>query len=335
MPETKNYYDVLGVDEDAGAEEIKKAYRALAREHHPDRNPDDPGAEERFKEIQAANEVLSDPARRKQYDLRRRNPFVARDGGPGFDGRAGGFDVNGGQFYQAPDGTYVRFDRRGPGAGNGDAAPFGDLGGVGDFFSRFFGGERGHPGGAGPATGAGPAPGARAANVPGPGDLETHLRVSFEQALHGSKAEVRLPDGERVRLHVPKGVRPGAKVRLRGRGRPGPGGRRGDLYVTFDVAAHPRFRREGDDLYVTEQVGALPAALGTTRQVANAYGRRLKLTIPPGTQPGEALRLRGQGVQTKSRAGDLYVEIAVVVPRDLTEAQRETLRQAAVEARLL
>ncbi len=320
MPETANYYDVLGVDEEAEAGEIKKAYRRLARQYHPDRNPDDPDAEERFKEIQAAYEVLSDPEQRARYDQQRKNPFGGFGQEHGFgEGRGGsGFDVNGGQFYQAPDGTYVRFDRRG--SGRGAAGPFGAQGGGGgDFFSRFFSGER---------PGAGRQAGA-------PGDVETRLRIPFEQALRGGKAEVKLPGGERVRLQVPQGVRPGFKVRLRGRGQPGPGGRRGDLYVTFEVAEHPRFRREDDDLHVTEEVGALAAILGTTRPLTGAYGQRLKLTIPPGTQPGERLRLREQGVRTADGAGNLYVEIRVTIPKDLTEEQREALRQAAVRARLL
>lgn len=321
MPETQNHYEVLGVGEDADADAIKKAYRKLAREHHPDRNPDDPEAEERFKEIQAANEVLSDPEKREAYDRRRRNPF-----GDVFGEGATGFGVNGGQFYQTADGTYVRFDQRGGGREAGPESPFGD---VGDFFSRVFSGER--------RSAAGPQPRGRARPGAGrpPEDLETRMRISFDQALRGGKTEVKLPDGERVRLKIPEGVRSGFKIRLRGRGKPMPGGRRGDLYVTFEVGDHPRFRREGDDLSITEEVNALAATLGTTRQVVNAYGRQLKLTVPPGTQPGETLRLREQGVRTKNGAGDLYVRIDVTVPQDLSDVQREKLRAAAIEAGLL
>src|SRR5690606_28244467 len=126
--------------------------------------------------------------------------------------------------------------------------------------------------------------------------------------------------------------RPGLKIRLRGQGEPGPTGVRGDLYVTFDVAESPRFRREGDDLYTTVSVNAFEAMLGAKRGVTNAYGQQIKLTVPKGTQPGDRLRLREQGVQTDKGAGDLYVEIDVTVPRDLTPEQQETLRTVAREA---
>lgn len=319
MAEVKDYYAILGVGEQASTAEIKKAYRKLARQHHPDKNQDNPEAEERFKEIQEAYSVLSDEEQRKQYDFRRKNPF---------GGFGDGFDTSGGnRYYRAPDGTYVRFDQPGAGGGFG----FDNVGGAfGDLFSRFFGGEVHDD----PFTqrGRGPRPGPRAGR-----DVETRVSLSFEQALQGGKTEVVLPDGARVRLTIPKGVRSGFKIRLKGRGEASPqaGAPRGDLYVTFEVADHPAFRREGDDLYTKVQVNAFEALLGTRRSIPNAYSRQIKLDIPKGTQPGDRLRLRNQGVETEQACGDLYVDIEVTIPRHLTEAQEAALRAAAQQAGLL
>lgn len=301
MAEVKDYYKILGVKEDATQDEIKKAYRKLARKHHPDKNQGDKKAEERFKEIQEANDVIGNAEKRKQYDLQRKNPFGFGDG---HDTAAGG------RFYRAPDGTYVRFESQRGGTGHQD-----EFNGFGDVFERIFGG-RAAPGSAGsqqqytrPTKGR---------------DLETTVNLSFLQALEGGKTEVVLPSNERVRIDIPRGVSSGFKIRIRDRGEKGTGGR-GDLFVTFQVAGHPRFTRRGNNLYVTETINMFEAIAGTKRNVENAYGKQIKLSIPAGIQPGEKLRVRDQGIETKKSKGDLFVEIQVEVPKDLSDSDKKAI----------
>ncbi len=279
MAEVTDYYLLLGVSETASPDAIKRAYRSLARGSHPDCNPHDPGAEERFKRVQLAYQVLSDPRRRTQYDLARTSPF--------------------GDTFGARSAAEAH-------------TPFGAADGRDPLVSLFFGDD--------------PTPPERMERG---ADVEAQVRLTFDQALRGGTTEVRVSDGEPVRLTVPKGVRSGLKVRVKERGRLGAGGHRGDLYVTFRIDPVAQFRREGDNLHVVETVSAIEAILGTTRSITNAYGQTMKVQIPPGTQPGERLRLRGQGVETATRRGDLFVEVQVTVPRGLTDAQRESLAKCA------
>lgn len=323
MPPVKDYYNVLGVSEKATADEIKKAYRKLAREFHPDQNPDKAGAEEKFKEIQEAYSVLSDDQKRKEYDVRRKNPFGSFGDGFGTTGRRG--------EYRTADGTRIRFDTGGgsPFGGQspiGEETQFGEGGGASfsDIFSRFFGGEAPED----------PFAGQRERRASGR-DIETTLSLSFEEALQGGKREVTLPDGTRIRIDIPKGVSSGYKIRLKGRGTEGNGGQRGDLYVTFNVQPNPLYRRDGDDLYTTVRVNAFEAMLGVKRSVHTPYDRQIKITIPKGSQPGDRLRLRNQGVETATGRGDLYVEIEVEVPKSLSPEQEKSLRSAAEKAGLL
>ena len=261
MTQDTDYYVLLDVDASASAEAVKQAYRRVVRACHPDRDRSE-GAEERFKRVQEAYGVLSDPHLRQAYDRKRLDPFSLMAGGVGRPG-----------------------------------AP----------------------------------PGARV----GRADVEAQVRLTFDQALRGGTTEVRVPGSETVRLGVPVGVRSGLTVRVRGRGRTTLAGERGDLYVTFRVEQSPQFRREGEDLHRVETISAIEAIVGTVRPITNAYGQTIKVHIPPGTQPGERLRLRGQGVATKRRVGDLFVEVQVTVPRSLTDAQRGALEAAARDAGLL
>ncbi|HEX8387126.1 MAG TPA: J domain-containing protein [Rubricoccaceae bacterium] len=285
MFEATDYYQTLEIDESAPAEAVKQAYRRLALAYHPDRNPGDVVAEERFKSVQSAYEVLADPTRRAAYDQSRHSPF----------GRGNLFDSVG----------------RAEAGGVETASPGGRV----DVFSFFFNDDARTP-----QRGA---------------DVEAQLQLTFDQALRGGTTEIPVHDGEPVRLVIPRGVRTGVKIRVAGRGRPSDGGQPGDLFVTLRVDPSPRFRREGDHLHIGETVSALEAILGTVRSITNAYGQTIRVAIPAGTQPGERLRLRGQGVASDKRVGDLFVEVHVMVPRELSDVQRAELERAAQKIGLL
>ncbi|MEM0964161.1 MAG: DnaJ domain-containing protein, partial [Bacteroidota bacterium] len=213
MPQPKDPYEVLGVAEDATDKAIKSAYRKLAQQYHPDRNAGDTSAEERFKEIQAAYDVLGDKTKRAAHDRARRDPFGGRFEGTPFGGASGGSS----RFYRAPDGTYVRVDDTGSGSGSEDGRfSFDGGGGLGDIFDQFFGGAGGS---AGPGS-------------PSGRDVDMTVRLSFEDALAGGRREIQPFTGETVRISIPKGVRDGFRIKLSGRGEPSPTGRgeAGDLY---------------------------------------------------------------------------------------------------------
>jgi curved DNA-binding protein len=299
MPALKDYYKVLGVGESTSPGDIKKAYRKLARKYHPDHNPSDTGAEERFKEVQEAYETLSDRTKRAKYDRARKHPFGASFGEAFSTG-------SGGRYYRSPDGTYVRMER---GGGPREQPPQANIG---DLFGRLFGGDGEQ---------------SRGRRV----DPETEITLTFQEALEGGKVELTLPDQTKIRVPFARGVPDGHRIRLKSRktdlGR--------ELFVRFRVTPHPDFRREGDDLLGKVQVNAFEALLGSTKSITTPYGRKLVLTIPKGSQPGERLRLREQGVQTDSGTGDLLVEIGVTVPTGLTRFEEEEIRKAAEKAGLL
>ena len=282
MRETTDYYATLGVDAAAPAEAVKQAYRRLALAYHPDHNPGDDAAEQRFREIQTAYEALVDPARRTAYDRARLNPLRHA--------------------------TFAAASLHGEARGG---MPTERAGSHSDVFSFFFNDET-------------PAP-ARGA------DVEAQLQLTFDQALRGGTTDLPVHGGEPVRLVIPRGVRTGVKIRVSERGKAAGGaGGAGDLFVTLRVDVSPRFRREGDHLHIVETVSAIEAILGTTRAITNAYGQTIRVAIPAGTQPGERLRLRGQGVVTDKRTGDLFVEVNVMVPRELSDEQRAELERTAL-----
>ncbi|GAA4981218.1 DnaJ C-terminal domain-containing protein [Kineococcus glutinatus] len=320
----KDFYDVLGVPHDADAATIKKAYRKRARELHPDANPGDAAAERRFKEVGEAYAVLSDPEQRRQYDgIRAMLGGGARftAGGPGAGAGGAGFeDLLGGLFGQAAGG-----------GGAGSRVRFGTPGGgtPGPGFEDLLGGLFGQAGGFPPSTGYGQAP-TRGT------DLDATARVGFRDALAGATVNLRVPDprggpARTVSARLPLGVRDGQRVRLRGKGLPGPGGApAGDLLVTVSVEPHPVYRRDGDDLRMTLPITFAEAALGATVEVPTIDGTGVRVRIAPGTPSGRSLRVRGHGAkrgrQDDSR-GDLLVTVEVVVPDRL-----EPDAKAAVEA---
>lgn len=351
MPATKDYYRILGVGDKAGADEIKRAYRRLAKKYHPDANPNDPSAAERFKEVSEAHAVLSDAEKRKQYDLMRK---YGAFGGPG-----GGRGAT-----QPPRGEEFDFTKG-----------FEGFGGLGDLFSSIFGRRRGEQvqpieltasvplrvavlGGqvavAVPVTeacpacgGSGAAPGARVTTCPecqGKGEIifgqgafavrrpcpacRARGRVASAPCERcGGQGEVAVE--RRIMVTVPGGVESGHRLRIKGQGQRGAAGTVGDVLVTLEVEPDRFLRREGDDLVCTVPINLAQAVLGTRVRVRTIDGRRVVLRIPPGTQPGRKFRIRGQGVERNGKRGDQLVEVQVKVPETLTAEQEALLKKFA------
>ncbi len=293
---SKDPYEVLGVSRQATADEIKRAYRKLAKQHHPDRNPGSKAAEQRFKEVQAAYEILGDPRKRAEYERARESGFTsgipawAQDVPGNFSGR-------------------VSFN-------------FGDD--LTSIFEQFFGGH----------GRAAQRRSARRAVERG-ADIEHAVELSFEEALAGAQREVVLatPDGqqERVRFRVPAGVEDGQRVRVPGKGQPGPGGR-GDLVVLCRVRPHPVFRRDGLDVLLDLHLSFPQAALGTEVEIQTPDGLAV-LKVPPGTSSGAKLRLRGRGVRNArtGQRGDLYAVVRIDVPKELSPEARRLVERLASE----
>jgi len=292
----RDYYEVLGVPRTATAEEIKRAYRQLARKHHPDLQvaSERARASERFKEINEANEVLSDPDKRAKYD-------------------ALGANWKGGMDFTPPPDT-----GRGPSVST-------EWEGVDDF-SDFFGSIFGRP----PAARAG---GARAGvRMPIPGnDVEGELPLTLDDVLHGGQRRITV-DGRSLDVTIPRGIRDGATLRLAGQGGPGVnGGPAGDVYLRVRLLPHPRYRVVGDDLEMDLALWPWQAVLGAEVRVDTPDGP-VTLTVPPGTQNGQRLRLRGRGLPRDAARGDLYAVVRIVVPTRPSAAEREAyemLRQRA------
>jgi len=308
MPvEYKDYYKTLGVSKTASAEEIKKAYRKLARQHHPDVNKK-PEAEKRFKEVNEANEVLSDPEKRKRYDTV--GPDWARFQNGGGRQQPGGFQW-----------VYT---------GQPGADPFnGEAGGFSDFFRTLFG-EGQADIDTGPLFGR---PSARRRRSAAGADIEQDVEITLAEAYKGTERtlELRLPDGttRRLSVKIPAGVRDGQRIRLAGQGAPGGGGPAGDLFLRVRVRPHPVFQRDGDDLRMDLPVALHEALLGAEVTVPTLKGR-VSLRIPPETQNGRVIRLAGQGMPRATGGhGDLYVTVKVVLPTKLNEKERELVTELA------
>jgi curved DNA-binding protein len=306
----KDYYDVLGVKKGASEAEIKKAYRKSAMKYHPDRNKDDKAAEEKFKDVNEAYAVLSDPEKRKQYD----------------------------QF--GAEGFHQRFSQEDIFRGADFSSIFSEMGIDSDIFEQIFGSagggrrtsSRGFPGGANPFGGFGGA-GGQTYQTPQGQDVEASVTIPFSVAYHGGKQRLSLqqPGGGRQNLEVkiPAGIESGKRLRLAGKGSAAPGGGKpGDLLLTVNVASHPQFTRRGANLEVTQTIGLTDALLGTTVTVPTMEDQK-QLKIPAGMSPGQKLRVKGYGFPRlgSDDKGDLYVTIAVQFPASLTSRQRELVEQ--------
>jgi curved DNA-binding protein len=312
----RDYYEVLGVKKTATEEEIKKAYRKLAMKHHPDRNPGNKQAEERFKEINEAYAVLSDKGKRQQYD---------QFGPSGFSQRYSqedifrGFDISD-LFKDLGFSTNDVFSRIFSGGGRGPKVRYGNLD---DLF-----GQRG-----GPAYDYGDMFSGGASQNEGPmaekgQDIHSELNLSFMEAALGGEKKVRFSKGgrlEEVMVKIPPGIEGGKKLRLAGKGMDGVGGRPpGDLYLKVNVAEHPLFKREGSDITVDKEIKISEALLGTTIEVLTLDGSK-NIKVPPGTQSNSRIRLKGFGLPRLQGGGkgDEYVRILLRYPKALNERQRK------------
>jgi len=311
----KDYYATLNVAKTATEKEIKQAYRKLARKFHPDVNPGDKAAETRFKSINEAYEVLGDPEKRRKYDELganwRQYEQAQQQGWPGGPGE-GGWTVNVGG---GPGGfrTMTEEEMR---------RLFGEQDPFSDFFHAFFGGT-------GPADRRGAPRQGRGARPRRGRDVEQDLELTLEEAYHGAMRRFAIKhDGHTrsVDVRIPAGVGDGSRVRVAGEGEEGASGASsGDLYLRVHVAAHPRFERRGRDLHVRVQVPVTTAVLGGEAEVPAIDGRPLRLKVPPTTQNGQVLRLKGHGMPAVGRPedrGDLYATIDVRLPRSLTTEEK-------------
>lgn len=303
-----DYYKILGVDKNASQDDIKKAFRKLARKYHPDLNPNDPSAKDKFQEINEANEVLSDPEKRKKYDeygehWKHADEFEAQKkarqhaggGGGGFSG----FGRDGGSYWYSSD---------------GEGFSGGDAGGFSDFFESMFG----HRGGGGRGN----------AGFRGQ-DFNAELHLSLRDAARTHKQVLNV-NGKQVRITIPAGVADGQVIKLKGYGGEGiNGGPAGDLYITFKIAEDSVFKRLGDDLYVDVEMDLYTAVLGGEKVIDTLEGK-VKLKIKPETQNGTKVRLKGKGFpvyKKEGQFGDLIITYSVKIPTNLTDRQKELFRE--------
>ncbi|HWB91368.1 MAG TPA: J domain-containing protein [Puia sp.] len=315
-----DYYKVLGVNKNATADEIRAAYRKLARKHHPDLNPDDKDANKRFQQINEANEVLSDPEKRKKYDQYGKDWMHAEafekaqqsagghGGRPGSQGFGGGAGFGTGGFG---------------GAGGEGEWHFSDGGEFSDFFESLFGGSAGGRGQGGRSQG-------RQARFRGQ-DYQAQLEISLADAAT-THQRILTVNGKNIRITIPAGVENGQVIKLKGHGAPGAnGGPDGDLYITFSIADDPRWTRDGNDLHMKAPLDLYTAILGGELTVDTLTGK-VKLRIKPETPNSHMVRLKGKGFpiyKQEGQFGDLYVTLDIKLPTNLTEKEKELFRQLA------
>lgn len=292
-----DYYKILGLDKGASQEDVKKAYKKLARKYHPDLNPNDPDAHRKFQEINEANEVLSDPEKRKKYDQYGENWKHAdqfESAGAQYGQYGGGFGNNGsgGSYWSS----------------SGDDSEFSD------FFENLFGSRRG----------------SRSSSYGFRGqDYTAELHLNLTDAAKTHKQVITV-NGKNLRITVPAGVANGQTIKLKGQGGPGTnGGPAGDLYITFNITDNTPFKREGDDLYLTVPLNLFTAVLGGEQYIDTLDGK-VKLQVKPGTQNNTKVRLKGKGFpvyKQEGKFGDLFVTYSIEIPTHLSERQKELFRE--------
>lgn len=323
--EYKDYYQTLGVKRDATEADIKKAFRKLARKHHPDVNPNDPQAEERFKDINEAYQVLSDPEKREKYDQfgSQWKQYQNSGGQPddfNWQQWAAQNSANQQSGYRTRRVSQEEFEQMFGGRGGG---------GFSDFFETLFGGSGQGVnfdfGGAVP----GQRPGGQSRPRQGR-DIEHDLEISLEEAFHGTKRILQLGTGRKIEAKIPRGVREGSRVRLKGQGQPGAGsGKAGDLYLKISILPDSRYEIKGDDLLTIQQVDLYTLILGGEVKV-QAPDKKVSLTIPPETPNGTSFRLSGLGMPQQgksSKRGDLYVKVQAKLPQELSERERNLFKE--------
>ncbi len=283
-----DYYKILGIDKNAGADDIKKAYRKLARKFHPDLNPTDKEAHKKFQQINEANEVLSDPEKRKKYDQ------------------------YGKDWQHAEHFEKQRQQRPAPGQERYSAEDFSGDSDFSSFFESMFGGGQGQ----------------RRTKFRGQDfNAELHLQLTDTLTTHQQTLTV---NGKNIRITIPAGIENGQVIKLKGYGAPGVnGGPSGDLYITFAISDHPKFKRVGNDLFTTASIDLYTAVLGGDVVVETLNGK-VKMKVNPETQPGTRVRLKGKGVpvyKQEGKSGDLYITYEVTLPTNLTEKQKELFNE--------
>ena len=314
--EYKDYYSILGIDRKADAKEIKKAYRKLARKYHPDVNPPDSDAAMKFQDINEANEVLSDPAKRQQYDLLGSQWQQYQQGGGNPEDfnwaeRAAAGNQNYGYRTVNPE----EFEEL-----------FGTGGGFSEFFSSLFGNGDQQQG----RRDRGDQQFYRQPRQRHGGDLEHSLQVSLNEAYQGTKRSLQWEDGRKIDVKIPRGVKTGSRVRVKGQGGSGTGGGiSGDLYLTIEVMPDKRFLRDNDDLKTTVSADLFSMLLGGKLTVPG-IDRTVNLPIPPATSNGQVFRLSGLGmpkIKHPDQRGDLYVTVETILPQKLTDKEKELIEQ--------
>lgn len=310
--EYKDYYKTLGINKNASKEDIRKAYRKLAKAYHPDRNQADKTAEAKFKDIGEAYAVLGDPEKRKKYDRlgadwkRYQESGTEGDPGGGFDWSVFTGSGNGGT-------RYYRYE--------GNPANMGDLGdifggseGFSDFFNAVFGGGYARK---------------REARAVSGQDILAEMEITLEEAYRGTTRIFEI-EGKRIKVSIKPGIGSGQTLKIGGKGKPGMnGGKRGDLYVKINIPAHPAFERKGDDLHARLPVDFYTAVLGGSAEV-RTFSETLRVAIPPETQSGKMLRFKGKGMPVYGKAGkygDLYAQMMVEIPKDLSAGEKELFRK--------